>query len=96
MSAYYEQRQQFEKQNQALKTKRHQLSEEMATKQAGLVDITKAISDLERQMDLIALESSQKEEKKQAATSQLAELKASQESLREELAQEKSARKIRW
>ncbi len=87
LSAYYEQRQQFEKQNQALKEKRHQLSEEMATKQAGLVDITKAISDLERQMDLIALESSQKEEKKQAATSQLAELKASQESLREELAQ---------
>ncbi|SEI43728.1 condensin subunit Smc [Streptococcus sp. 45] len=87
LSAYYEQRQQFEKQNQALKAKRHQLSEEMATKQAGLVDITKAISDLERQMDLIALESSQKEEKKQVATSQLAELKASQESLREELAQ---------
>lgn len=90
LSAYYEQRQQFEKQNQALKTKRHQLSEEMATKQAGLVDITKAISDLERQMDLIALESSQKEEKKQAATSQLAELKASQESLREELAQKEN------
>ena len=90
LSAYYEQRQQFEKQNQALKTKRHQLSEEMATKQAGLVDITKAISDLERQMDLIALESSQKEEKKQAATSQLTELKASQESLREELAQKES------
>lgn len=87
LSAYYEQRQQFEKQNQALKAKRHQLSEEMATKQAGLVDITKAISDLERQMDLIALESSQKEEKKQAATSQLAELKANQESLREELVQ---------
>ncbi|MCO4470413.1 Chromosome segregation protein SMC [Streptococcus infantarius subsp. infantarius] len=87
LSAYYEQRQQFEKQNQALKEKRHQLSEEMVTKQAGLVDITKAISDLERQMDLIALESSQKEEKKQAATSQLAELKASQESLREELEQ---------
>lgn len=90
LSAYYEQRQQFEKQNQALKTKRHQLSEEMATKQAGLVDITKAISDLERQMDLIALESSQKEEKKQAATSQFAELKASQESLREELAQKEN------
>lgn len=90
LSAYYEQRQQFEKQNQALKTKRHQLSEEIATKQAGLVDITKAISDLERQMDLIALESSQKEEKKQAATSQLAELKASQESLREELAQKEN------
>ena len=90
LSAYYEQRQQFEKQNQALKEKRHQLSEEMATKQAGLVDITKAISDLERQMDLIALESSQKEEKKQAATSQLAELKASQESLREELAQKEN------
>lgn len=90
LSAYYEQRQQFEKQNQALKTKRHQLSEEMATKQAGLVDITKAISDLERQMDLIALESSQKEEKKQAATSQLADLKASQESLREELAQKEN------
>ena len=67
LSAYYEQRQKFEKENQALKEKRHQLSEEMAKKQAGLVDITKAISDFERQMDLLALESSQKEEKKQAA-----------------------------
>ncbi|WP_286783482.1 chromosome segregation protein SMC [Streptococcus sp. UBA4344] len=90
LSAYYEQRQRFEKQNQSLKEKRHQLSEEMADKQAGLVDITKVISDLERQMDLIALESSQKEEKKQAASTQLADLKASQESLREELAQKEN------
>lgn len=63
MAAYYEQRQQFERQNQNLKEKRHQLSEEISRRQEGLLDITRAISDLERQMDLIALESSQKEEK---------------------------------
>ncbi|WP_045797687.1 chromosome segregation protein SMC [Streptococcus equinus] len=90
LSAYYEQRKKFEKENQALKEKRHQLSEEMAKKQAGLVDITKAISDFERQMDLLALESSQKEEKKQAASTKLAELKESQASLREELAQKEN------
>lgn len=87
LAAYYEQRLHFEKQNQALKEKRHRLSEEMARKQEGLLDITRAISDLERQMDLIALESSQKEEKKQATSSQLADLKENQASLTEELAQ---------
>ena len=51
------------------------MSEEISRRQEGLLDITRAISDLERQMDLIALESSQKEEKKQAASSQLADLK---------------------
>lgn len=80
----------MKKENQALKEKRHQLSEEMAKKQAGLVDITKAISDFERQMDLLALESSQKEEKKQAASTKLAELKEGQASLREELAQKEN------
>ena len=53
--------------------------------------ILQAGFDLERQMDLIALESSQKEEKNKAATSQLAELKAGQESLREELEQKVSS-----
>lgn len=63
LAAYYEQRQQFERQNQNLKEKRHQLSEEISRRQEGLLDITRAISDLERQMDLIALESSQKKRK---------------------------------
>lgn len=53
----------FERQNQNLKEKRHQLSEEISRRQEGLLDITRAISDLERQMDLIALESSQKKRK---------------------------------
>ena len=87
LAAYYEQRQQFERQNQNLKEKRHQLSEEISRRQEGLLDITRAISDLERQMDLIALESSQKEEKKQAASSQLADLKENQARLTEELTQ---------
>lgn len=87
LTAYYEQRQQFEKQNQDLKEKRHHLSEEISRRQEGLLDITRAISDFERQMDLIALESSQKEEKKQAASSQLTDLKENQVRLTEELAQ---------
>ena len=90
LAAYYEQRQQFERQNQNLKEKRHQLSEEISRRQEGLLDITRAISDLERQMDLIALESSQKEEKKQAASSQLADLKENQARLTEELTQKSS------
>lgn len=89
LTAYYEQRQQFERQNQNLKEKRHQLSEEISRKQEGLLDITRAISDLERQMDLIALESSQKK-KKQAVSSQLADLKENQARLTEELAQKSS------
>ena len=87
LTAYYEQRQQFEKQNQELKEKRHHLSEEISRRQEGLLDMTRVISDLERQMDLIALESSQKEEKKQAASSQLADLTENQALLTEELSQ---------
>ena len=87
LTAYYEQRQQFEKQNQELKEKRHHLSEEISRRQEGLLDMTRVISDLERQMDLIALESSQKEEKKQAASSQLADLTENQALLIEELSQ---------
>ena len=87
LTAYYEQRQQFEKQNQELKEKRHHLSEEISRRQEGLLDMTRVISDLERQMDLIALESSQKEEKKQATSSQLADLTENQALLIEELSQ---------
>ncbi len=67
LAAYYEQRQKLEEKNQKFKEKRHQLSEEITTKQTGLLDLTRVIADLERKMDLFKLESSQKEEKSQAA-----------------------------
>lgn len=64
LATYYQQRQSLEDENQSLKQKRHHLSEEIEAKQLALLDVTKLKSDLERQIDLIRLESNQKAEKK--------------------------------
>ena len=74
LATYYQQRQSLEDENQSLKQKRHHLSEEIEAKQLALLDVTKLKSDLERQIDLIRLESSQKAEKKEEAGQRLAEL----------------------
>ncbi len=73
LATYYQQRQSLEDENQSLKQKRHHLSEEIEAKQLALLDVTKLKSDLERQIDLIRLESNQKAEKKEAGQ-RLAEL----------------------
>ncbi len=90
LTAYYEQRQKFEKDNQSLKEKRHRLSAEISTKQTELLDLTRLISDLERQMDLIKLESSQKQEKKQTVNQQLVDLKKRKSQIEMEVSQNQS------
>lgn len=89
LSAFYAQQEHLEKKNHALKDKRRQLSEAISKGQDDLMLVTKTLADVAHQMDLITLESSQKEEKKQATSSQLQELKATQSQLQEEVTQKK-------
>lgn len=59
LSAYYSKRDELELENQTLKSKRHELNQTLAADQAKLLELTRLISDLERQIDLSKLESSQ-------------------------------------
>ncbi|MBJ8325893.1 chromosome segregation protein SMC [Streptococcus pacificus] len=60
---YYAKKDALEKENQTLKLKRHQLSEEKDKVQTDLMELTRLISELERKIAIITLESHQKEEK---------------------------------
>lgn len=86
LTSYHQERQRLEEKNQSLKDKRHQLGESIAGKQAGLLDLTSLIADLERQMDLIKLESSQKEEKQAEANQRMADLAEEESQLEQDLA----------
>ncbi|EJP26960.1 chromosome segregation protein SMC [Streptococcus anginosus] len=59
LSAYYSKRDQLEQENALLKEKRHDLQKQMADDQASLLELTRLISDLERQIEVSKLESSQ-------------------------------------
>lgn len=59
LSAYYSKRDQLEQENTLLKEKRHDLQKQMADDQASLLELTRLISDLERQIEVSKLESSQ-------------------------------------
>lgn len=59
LSAYYSKRDQLEQENALLKEKRHDLQKQMADDQASLLKLTRLISDLERQIEVSKLESSQ-------------------------------------
>lgn len=59
LSAYYSKRDQLEQENALLKGKRHDLQKQMADDQASLLELTRLISDLERQIEVSKLESSQ-------------------------------------
>ena len=59
LSAYYSKRDQLEQENVLLKEKRHDLQKQMADDQASLLELTRLISDLERQIEVSKLESSQ-------------------------------------
>lgn len=74
LSEYHHNRNQLEHDNQVLKSKRQQLLAETEAKQADLLELTKLLSDLERQIDLITLESNQKKEKKAEANDRLHQL----------------------
>ena len=45
----------LETENQELKQKRHQISEQISSDQQTLVDVTRLISDFERQIDLYTM-----------------------------------------
>lgn len=80
LASYYEERHRLETENQELKQKRHQISEQISSDQQTLVDVTRLISDFERQIDLSTMESQQRSEKKEETEARLSEL----ESLKEE------------
>ena len=80
LASYYEERYRLETENQELKQKRHQISDQISSDQQTLVDVTRLISDFERQIDLYTMESQQRSEKKEETEARLSEL----ESLKEE------------
>lgn len=82
LAEYHHHRELLEAQNQKLKEKRQALNRETESKQAELLELTRALADLEKQIDLIKLETSQKNEKKAEASSQIAELETEISTLR--------------
>ena len=76
LTSYYEERHRLETENQELKQKRHQISEQISSDQQTLVDVTRLISDFERQIDLYTMESQQRSEKKEETEARLSELGA--------------------
>ncbi len=74
LSEYYAQREQLEKENQELKSKRHQFAEKLDEEQNSLLDVTHLVSDLERKIEVHQLESSQNESSKKDAQERLAGL----------------------
>ena len=74
LSSYYAERERLESENLALKQKRHQLSEQMATDQQTLLDVTRLISDFQRQIDLYTMESQQRSTKREEVQERLEEL----------------------
>lgn len=76
LTSYYEERHRLETENQELKQKRHQISEQISSDQQTLVDVTRLISDFERQIDLYTMESQQRSEKKKETASRLSELES--------------------
>ena len=59
LAAYYTKRDELERENQEIKVKRQEVNQRLSDDQASLLELTRLISDLERQIDLAKLESSQ-------------------------------------
>ena len=59
LAAYYTKRDELERENQEIKIKRQEVNQKLSDDQASLLELTRLISDLERQIDLAKLESSQ-------------------------------------
>ena len=76
LTSYYEERHRLETENQELKQKRHQISEQISSDQQTLVDVTRLISDFERQIDLYTMESQQRSERKEETAARLSELES--------------------
>ena len=76
LTSYYEERHRLETENQELKQKRHQILEQISSDQQTLVDVTRLISDFERQIDLYTMESQQRSERKEETAARLSELES--------------------
>ncbi|KAA0119209.1 chromosome segregation protein SMC [Streptococcus sanguinis] len=94
LAAYYSKRDELEVENQTLKAKRHELNQTLSDDQASLLELTRLISDLERQIDLSKLESSQaatsrreNEERLAALSKKLAQIESNIEDKQAELSQ---------
>ncbi|MEW4353414.1 chromosome segregation protein SMC [Streptococcus pneumoniae] len=59
LAQYYQKRENLEEENQRLKAERQQLQAKIADDQASLLELTRLISDLKRQIEVAELESSQ-------------------------------------
>ena len=94
LAAYYSKRDELEVENQTLKAKRHELNQTLSDDQASLLELTRLISDLERQIDLSKLESSQaatsrreNEERLAALSEKLTQIESNIEAKQAELSQ---------
>ena len=94
LATYYSKRDELEVKNQTLKAKRHELNQTLSDDQASLLELTRLISDLERQIDLSKLESSQaatsrreNEERLAALSEKLAQIESNIEDKQAELSQ---------
>ena len=94
LAAYYSKRDELEVENQTLKAKRHELNQTLSDDQASLLELTRLISDLERQIDLSKLESSQaatsrreNEERLAALSEKLDQIESNIEAKQAELSQ---------
>ena len=94
LAAYYSKRDELEVENKTLKAKRHELNQTLSDDQASLLELTRLISDLERQIDLSKLESSQaatsrreNEERLAALSGKLAQIESNIEDKQAELSQ---------
>uniref|UniRef100_UPI003F7555FF hypothetical protein n=1 Tax=Escherichia coli TaxID=562 RepID=UPI003F7555FF len=74
LASYYAKRQSMEEDYQKFKQKKQVLSQESDQTQTTLLELTKLISDLEKQIELVKLESGQEAEKKAEAKKHLEQL----------------------
>ena len=91
LEAYYDKRQELEGRNQDVKQRRHQISQAQEANQQALVDLTRLISDLEGQIQLAHLSSSQAEANRQELEARLEQ----EEAKKAQLCQEKADLEVR-
>ncbi|MFA9493866.1 chromosome segregation protein SMC [Streptococcus sp. E17BB] len=75
LADYHEQRRQFEVDNQALKTKRQALAQEVSETQATILGLTRLAADLKGQLERYQLERDQSNRTKEETSQQLVQLK---------------------
>ena len=93
MASYYQRRQVLEEDNVRIKKARHQLDESIAEDQASLLEVTRLISDLEKQIEVAKLQSSQAAHSRKENLERLDAVLARLEEAKNELAQKQETLK---